>query len=143
MEEVVILVAGRSCTGNSVRVKHILAFFVQSYVIYFSFFQKHCLCRVSQKTLIQAVCALCTHPFLSHNLHAFQSNIAFKSCGLTQRGLFLPHTSSEKRENQKDAKRLLNIQCRKTHSVTAAILCEITVGSHGPSCLCILLASLR
>lgn len=79
------------------------------------FFLRNIVCaRYHRKTWIQAVCALCTHPSFSqsasHNPNASRSNFAFKSCGLTQRGSFLPHTSSEKRENQKDTKSRLAIQ---------------------------------
>lgn len=92
------------------------------------FFSRNIVCAgYHRKTWIQAVCALCTHPSfsqsVSHNSNASRSNFAFKSCGLTQRGSFLPHTSSEKRKNQKDTKSRLAIQwgensfCHSYHSV--------------------------
>lgn len=58
---------------------------------------------------------------VSRNPNASRSDFAFKSCGLTQRGSFLPHTSSEKRENQKDTKSRRAIQwgensfCHRCH----------------------------
>lgn len=51
-----------------------------------------------------SLCIVYASFFLSISLcnpNASRSNFAFKSCGLTQRGSFLFHTSSEKRENQK------------------------------------------
>lgn len=58
-----------------------------------------------------------THPHtsifsqsVSHNPNTSQSNFAFKSSGLTQKGTVLPHTSSGKRENQKDSESRLTMQ---------------------------------
>lgn len=75
------------------------------------FVRKHYLHHVSYKNIwIQAY-------FLSHavlhkhtHTHTSWSNLAFKSCGLTQRRSFFPHTSWEWRENQKDTKSRLSIQ---------------------------------
>ncbi len=79
---------------------------------------------------------------LSHtNPNASRSNFAFKSCGLTQRGSFLPHTSSEKRENQKDTKSRLAIQWGENSFRHCCHSMRATVGTHGPCCLCILFAS--
>lgn len=47
---------------------------------------------------------------VSHNPNTSQSNFAFKSSGLTQKGTVLPHTSSGKRENQKDSESRLTMQ---------------------------------
>lgn len=97
------------------------------------FFSRNIVCMgYHRKTWIQAVCALCTHPSSlsfclthrhTHNPNASRSNFAFNSCGLTQRGSILPHTSSEKRENQNDTKSRLSIQwgensfCHCCHSL--------------------------
>lgn len=47
---------------------------------------------------------------VSQNPNTFQSNFAFKSFGLTQKGTVLPHTSSGKSENQKDLECHLTMQ---------------------------------
>lgn len=113
------------------------------------FFSRNIVCvGHHRKTWIQAVCALCTHPSFSQsvsrtdtqNPYAAWSNFAFKSCSLTQRGSFLPNTSSEKRENQKRHKEMSRYSIGRKLILSLLPCCEITVGTHGPCCLCIPLA---
>lgn len=98
-----------------------------------------------RKTWIQAVCAWCTHPSLSHSVSQIQTHpdpTLLSSLVAWHKGdpsFPTHHLNREKIKKTQRAVVLFNGE--KTHSVTAAILCEITVGTHGPSCLCILLAS--
>lgn len=102
-------------------------------------------------TWIEAVCALCTNPSFSHSgshtdthTHTTQMHpdpTLLLSLVAWHKGDPSFPTHHLKREKIKKTQRAVSLfNGEKTHSVTAAILFEITVGTRGPCCLCIPLA---
>lgn len=98
-----------------------------------------------RKPWIQAVCALCTPPSFSQSLYAIQTHpdpTLLLSLVAWHKGDPSFSTHHLKREKIKKTQRaILLFNGEKTHSVSASILHKIAVGTHSPSCFCILLAS--
>lgn len=77
-------------------------------VLCYYFFKRHCLCTVSQKTLIQAVCALCTHPF-SHTIYTHSNPTLLLSLEAWHKGDCSFPTHHLKREKMKKTQRDFSI----------------------------------
>lgn len=114
--------------------------------IIFSFSRNSVCARYHRKTRIQAVlCIVYSSPLSLTPSRAIQTHpdpTLLLSRVAWHKGDPSFPTHHLKREKIKKTQRAVALfNGEKTHSVTAAIQREITVGTHGPSCLCFLLAS--
>lgn len=146
---------------NSIREKIILSFSCLVFDIFnklstnlaavMLFFSRNIVCAgYHRKTWIQAVCALCTHPsfsrFVSHtDTHTTQMRpdptLLLRLVAWHKGDPSFPTHHLKRKKIKKTQRAVLLFSREKTHSVTAAILNEITVGTQDPCCLCIPLAS--
>lgn len=125
--------------------RHIFCFFcsVLCYFMFFCFLRNAVCAGYHRKHWSRQFVHCALIPF-SHTIYTHSNPTLLLSLVAWHKGDCSFPTHHLKREKIKKTQRDSSIfGAEKTHSVTAAILCEITVGSHGPSRLCILLASLR